>query len=73
MTPWPQEAIPAGCKIFLENLFAEESATICYSVYRVVDCKVFFVFFFGSPTRSVAKRDRAALIGIGLAETLWAC
>ena len=35
--------------------------------------KVFFFFFFGSPTWCVAERDKAALIGIGLAKKLWAC
>ena len=42
----------------------EERATICYSNYRVAGCKNFFL-----PTWSVAERDRAPLIGIGLAET----
>ena len=56
-------------KHFLEkDLFTEGRATVCYS-NNVAGCKSFF----GSPTWSVVERDRTALTGIRLAETLWAC
>ena len=58
---------PESVKIFLKkHLFAERRATVCYSNYRVADCKVFF----DSPTWRVAERNRAVFIGIGLAETV---
>ena len=64
-------------KRFLKkDSLTERRAMVCYSNYRVVDCKVCFVLFcfvlFVCLFTHLegAERDRAALIDIGLPETV---
>ena len=55
------------CKNFFweKDLFTEGKATVSYSSYRVVDCKIFwFIFLEGY------KKGQAVLIGIRLTETV---